>query len=186
MNWQLSHRCDPRTALIADRHYNRQHHGSPQFVPPGRCLVLVTPDYDAFWISAWPYAEHVRHEWGGAWMCTAFRNENRERYLSSDLIREAVAVTRWVWPDVPPFGMVTFVDEEKTRRKRDPGRCYRKAGFVEVGRTKVAGLVALQLLPDVMPGPESALRGGTGDLKKWGVLAWSQAFQPSLLEANGD
>lgn len=25
--------------------------------------------------------------------------------------------------------MVTFVDETKVRHKRDPGRCYRKAGF---------------------------------------------------------
>jgi hypothetical protein len=64
-----------------------------------------------------------------------------------------VAATRWYYGDPPPQGMVTFVDASKVRRKRDPGRCYRRAGFVEAGRTK-GGLVALQLLPGAMPEPE--------------------------------
>jgi hypothetical protein len=52
--------------------------------------------------------------------------------------------------------MVTFVDESKTRPKRDPGFCYLMAGFERVGRTK-GGLVALQLLPGAMPEPVRAL-----------------------------
>ena len=66
---------------------------------------------------------------GGAWLCSAFRNERPDLYRSSDLVREAVAATRWRWPSVPDLGMVTFVDERKVRRKRDPGRCFTKAGF---------------------------------------------------------
>lgn len=46
--------------------------------------------------------------------------------------------------------MVTFVDTEKVRHKRDPGRCYRKAGWKPCGYTK-GGLLALQLLPKDMP-----------------------------------
>jgi hypothetical protein len=46
--------------------------------------------------------------------------------------------------------MVTFVDASKVRRKRDPGRCYRKAGFKHVGFTK-GGLWAFQMLPAEMP-----------------------------------
>jgi hypothetical protein len=46
--------------------------------------------------------------------------------------------------------MITFVDPTKTRRKRDPGRCYRRAGFSVAGETK-GGLVALQLSPAGMP-----------------------------------
>ena len=38
----------------------------------------------------------------------------------------------------------------KVKRKRDWGRCYRKAGFKEVGKTK-GGLIVLQLLPEEMP-----------------------------------
>ena len=148
--WQLSDRADPAVVPLADRHYNRQKIGAPQFVPPGRCVVLRTPTADAFWVTSWPFAEWVRHAWPGAWVCSAFRNESP--HLSSDLIREALAATRAFW-DPPEQGMVTFVDAGKTRRKRDPGRCFRRAGFEHVGFTK-GGLYALQLLPDAMPEPE--------------------------------
>lgn len=148
--WALSWRADPHARQLADRHYNRQKIGAAQFVPPGRCLVLTTPD--AFWITSWPFAEYVKHAWAGAWVCSAFRNEGSD--LSSTLVTAAVAASRWRWPDVPDLGMVTFVDPSKTRRKRDPGRCFRKAGFEPVGFTK-GGLVALQLLPDAMPEPLS-------------------------------
>lgn len=150
MNWFRSSRFDPRALPLADRHYNRQKIGSPQFVPPGRCVVLLTADADALWVTSWPFAEYVRHAWPGAWVNSLFRNESA--YLSSELIREAVAATLWEWPDPPELGMVTFVDAGKVRRKRDPGRCYLRAGFERVGETK-GGLVALQLPPDAMPAP---------------------------------
>jgi len=155
--WTISWRADPRARAIADRHYNRQNPGSPQFVPPGKPLVLLTDDARALWISHWPIAEYVKHEWAGAWMCTCFRNEAREVYLSSDLIRAAVAATIAEWGTPPELGMVTFVDPEKTHKKRDPGRCFRKAGFRVVGRTKDKNLVALQLLPSEMPEPLAPL-----------------------------
>lgn len=150
MNWHLSHRADPRACRIADRHYNRQKIGTPQFVPPGRCIVLLTMDADALWVSSWPFAEYVKHKWAGAWMCSCFRNESL--FLSSTLITEALSVTRQIWGAPPKLGMVTFVDESKTRPKRDPGRCYRRAGFVPCGYTK-GGLFALQLVPERMPEP---------------------------------
>lgn len=152
MDWFKSNRADPDVVPLADRHYNRQKIGSPQFAPPGRCLVLKTAWLDAFWITSWPYAQYVKHAWAGAWVCSAFRNESLA-YLSSDLIRQAVAATLAYYGDAPELGMVTFVDTAKTRRKRDPGRCYIKAGFAPCGRTK-GGLVALQLLPENMPLPE--------------------------------
>jgi len=51
--------------------------------------------------------------------------------------------------------MVSFVDAGKVRRKRDPGRCYRKAGFNHVGFTE-GGLWVYQLLPDDMPAADPA------------------------------
>ena len=165
MRWQLSDRADPVTAALADRHYNRQKIGSPQFVPPGRCVVLRTPEADAFWITSWPFAEYVKHAWAGAWVCSAFRNESE--HLSSELILEALAATRSVWPDPPDLGMITFIDTQKVRRKRDWGRCYLRAGFQNVGFTK-GGLVALQLLPDAMPEAEAAL--GTQDAMIYPIL----------------
>lgn len=157
MRWTLSHRADPNPLALADRHYNRQKVGSRQFVPPGRCLVLYarTATGEAFWITSWPFAEYVKHAWAGAWMCTAFRNEGAA--LSSELIREALAATLAFFGAAPALGMVTFVDAGRVRRKRDPGRCYRRAGFVPCGLTK-GGLVALQILPGAMPPPCSALQ----------------------------
>jgi hypothetical protein len=168
--WTPSHKFDPRALPLADRHYNRRKVGSPQFVPPGRSLVLLSENRDALWVSSYPFAEYVRHVWAGAWVCSLFRNESE--HLSSALIREAVAITRSVWP-VPDLGMVSFINTQKTRRKRDPGRCYLRAGFRPAycprhawldlilpdcpscqSRT-AGGLVAVQMLPDDMPDPIS-------------------------------
>lgn len=151
--WEPSHRADPAAVRIADRHYNRQKVGAPQFVPPGRCMV-VRHDDDALWVTSWPFAEYVRHAWAGAWVNSLFRNESER--LSSELIREAVAHTLAYFGEPPALGMVTFVDAGKTRHKRDPGRCYRRAGFEHVGFTK-GGLWALQLLPEAMPDPIPAV-----------------------------
>ena len=161
--WEISDRADPRAARLADRHYSRQKPGSPQFVPPGRCLVLFAESEtgSAYWVTSWPFAEYVRHEWAGAWVCSAFRNEGAG--LSSDLIRQAVAATLARWPDVPDLGMVTFVDTDKTRRKRDPGRCFLRAGFETCGVTK-GGLVALRLPPERMPEPQNARCGALLEL----------------------
>ncbi len=173
MRWCISYRADPRAREIADRHYNRQKIGAPQFVPPGRCVVLVIPQV-AFWITSWPFAEYVKHAWAGAWVCSAFRNERPDLHRSSDLIREALAATLAVWSTPPSLGMITFwttrvgpifqlgmitfVDEDKTKPKRHPGYCYRMAGFEPAAPTHTkAGLVALQLLPSGMPEPAAAL-----------------------------
>lgn len=153
--WKLSHRADPRALPIADRHYNRQKPGTPQFVPPGRCVVLLTDDESALWVTSWPFAEYVKHDWPGAWVNSLFRNEGD--YLSSILIRQALAVTRYIWPDVPDLGIITFVDASQIR-STNPGFSYQKAGFVKVGKTR-GGLFALQMLPNSMPGPQPPLNG---------------------------
>jgi hypothetical protein len=147
MTWVKAHRSDPEARVLADRHYNRQKPGTPGFVPPGRCLVFKSICRRAFWVTSWPFAEYVRHAWGGAWVNSAFRNEGAG--LSSLLIRDAVAATRYVWAP-PEKGLVTFVDARKTLKKDKPGWCYRKAGFKHVGMTK-GGLWVMQLLPADMP-----------------------------------
>jgi hypothetical protein len=156
MIWTRSYRADPAARLIADRHYNRQKVGARQFVPPGRCLVLRadTPSGRALWVTSWPFAEFVKHEWAGAWVCSLFRNEGAGR--ASSMIRQAVAATRSEFGDPPPLGMITFVDERHVRPKTQPGHTYVIAGFRPVGRTK-GGLLALQMLPAKMPPAAPAL-----------------------------
>lgn len=158
--WIPSWRADPSVRPLADRHYTRQKPGAAQFVPPSRPIVLKTrelPEPAAYWVSSWAKAEYVKHAWAGAWICSAFRNERRDLYLSSELIREAVAITVAAWGSrltaADPFwrhGFVSFVDADKTKRKRDPGRCFVKAGWTRLEETTKAGLVVLQLLPSEM------------------------------------
>ncbi len=152
MPWEVSWRADPAGRALADRHYNRQKVGAAQFVPPGRCLVLTCPG--AVWVTSWPDARYVRHAWAGAFVNSLFRREPECPMRASDLIRAAVAATRWNWPEVPELGIVSFVDPQSVRRKRDPGRCYRRAGWRLVGRTKY-GLLAFQQLLAAMPEPEA-------------------------------
>lgn len=158
MKWCESHRADPAARVLADRHYNRQKVGTPQFVPPGRCLVLVTDCARAFWITSWPFAEYVKHAWPGAWMCTAFRSEGAG--IASTLIREAVSATLAHYGEPPALGMVTFIDRACVRPtivRGSPvyGWTWLKAGFSLVGETK-GGLLAFQMLPDAMPKPMAA------------------------------
>jgi len=150
MLWHVSHRFDPRALPLADAHYNRQKPGTPQFVPPGRCLVLLTADAGALWVTSWPFAEFTKHAWAGAWVNSLFRRERGE--LASVLIRDAVSATRAHFGEPPALGMVTFVDASEVKRKRDPGRCYIRAGFVRDGETK-GGLLALRMPPGAMPPP---------------------------------
>lgn len=153
MHWFLSHRADPRAKPLADRHYNRQNPNSPQFVPPGKCVVLLTEHADALWVTLAPYAQYVRHQWAGAWTCTMFRNEGL--ILSSELIRDAVAATLAALGTPPDLGFLTFVDRNKTKPKRDPGYCYLKAGWRPIGRSK-KGLYALGLAVCDFPMAEAA------------------------------
>jgi hypothetical protein len=173
--WRLSWRADPAVRRLADRHYNRQKIGAPQFVPPGRCLVLKTAGINpqtgdpwAAWITSWPIADYVKHDWAGAWVNSLFRNEDGP--LSSDLIRHAVAHTRAYWQAVPEIGIVSFVDPGQVEDKEIPGWCYMRAGWSHVGFTK-GGLHVFQQLegqrirrrskpmpePEPVPGSQSSL-----------------------------
>jgi hypothetical protein len=103
--------------------------------------------------TTWPRPQYTRHAWPGAWVNSLFRNESP--LLASWLITKAVAATRARWPRIPPLGIVSFVDPSQVRHKRDPGRCYLKAGWRKAGYTK-GGLLCLQQLPADMPAPDPA------------------------------
>ena len=145
--WRQVKRDDPRARALADRHYSRQTVGAKDFMASGRTFVLL-----AEFCSRLP--EATRAVWGvidnldpvGArrFRCSIFRNETP--WLSSFLIREATTLTleRWSrrfgWTGSP--ALTTEIDPTKTRRKRDPGRCFRKAGWGLLGTTN--GLVVYE------------------------------------------
>lgn len=153
MIWRRSHRFDPPAVALADRHYNRQKPGTPQFMPPGSCRVLLADNRMAVFGLSFPKAEFVKHAWAGAWVCSIFRNEDAGP-LASKMIREAIAIFQTDY-DVPELGCITFVDPRKVpgimeRGERIKGFCFHKAGFKAVGETK-KGLIAWQMLPRDMP-----------------------------------
>jgi len=165
MIWEISHRAEPRARIIADRHYNRQKIGSAQFVPPGRCFVLVTAG--AFWVTSWPFGEFVKHRWPDAWICSAFRREPACEVLASALITDALAATRWYFGEPPERGLVTFIARDKVkpvmvRGAKTWGRTWLLAGFEEDGETE-GGLLAFRITPEHMPAPSPPL-GTTMDL----------------------
>ena len=160
MIWQPSHRGHTPARLLADRHYSRQKPGTPQFMPSGSCRVLVAANHKAVFGLSFPKAEHVKHAWAGAWICSIFRNENAGP-LASAMIRDAMAIfqTDYGYGAPPPLGCITFVDPKMVqgvlvRGERVKGFCFFKAGFRLVGETKKRGLLAYQLLPRDMPPPQ--------------------------------
>jgi len=157
--WRRSNRFDPAACKLADRHYSRQKPGSPQFMPPGSCRVLVAKNSKAVFGMSYPKAEYVKHAWAGAWTVSIFRNEDAGP-LASDMIREAMAHMRTEYGKPPELGCVTFVDPKKVpgilcRGERIKGFCFWKAGFRPVGETK-KGLIAWQMLPRDMPEAQEA------------------------------
>lgn len=156
--WVRSHRADKEALPLADRHYNRQKPGTPQFVPPGRCQVFLSEEKRALWITSWPFAQYVKHAWAGAWVNSLFRNEGAGQ--SSDLITGAILRTLEIW-EPPALGIVTFVDPKHVpgimvRGYRVFGFSYWKAGFKHVGFTK-GKLHVWQMLPNEMPRAQSSL-----------------------------
>lgn len=152
MIWRLSDKYDPAAVQLADRHYSRQKPGTPQFLRPGYNLAFVSVCGRAVWAT---WEGRARHAWQGAWENTIFRNEGAG--LSSELIVQALAATVAAWGEPPSLGIVTFIDVDAVRSKKDPGFCYRVVGFEPVGWTLERGYLVLQLAPERFPDPDEAL-----------------------------
>lgn len=145
-HWFKVKRSNYHARALADRHYSRQTPGAADFMASGKTFVLLTHDRGA----VWGVIENMDPAGGLRWRCSIFRNEGPAR--SSDLIREATERTYQYWRShygaLPSVPLTTEVDPEKTRRKRDPGRCFRKAGWFVVGERR--GLVILQAPPEAI------------------------------------
>jgi hypothetical protein len=138
--WYRVHHRDRRAVTMADRHYSRQHPGTPEFTRPGHKIVLlhVAPDGTpaALWASQRPApgSGAVRADGRDCWDCSIFRVEART-VPASALIREAVAITWGKWREIPPSdGFITTINPRKVQpvmRRNRPlwGYCFLKAGW---------------------------------------------------------
>lgn len=151
--WQRVDHADPRALDMADRHYSRQSIGTPEFMGNGHKVVLMhfTPDGTpaALWASHRPApGKAVRPDGRDCWACTMFRVETRT-VLASELISEAVAITKGLWAPLPMDGFYTTINPKFVRsqgRKRGHGWCYQCAGWeVQAERTKRRDLIVLTL-----------------------------------------
>lgn len=127
---------------IFDGHYSRYRYADGRkpllFVGPGGKIVLLTPDALALFV--WRKFRSMADQEGVC--CAVFRNEGPQ--LSSYLIRAADAIA---WERWPGERLYTYVDPGKTRRKRDPGRCFIRAGWRSFGWSK-GGLRILECRPE--------------------------------------
>lgn len=127
---------------IFDNHYSRYRYADGRkpklYVGPGEKFVLLTPDALALFI----WRKFISMDSQEGVCCAVFRNEGPQ--LSSYLIREADAIA---WERWPGERLYTYVDPKKTRRKRDPGRCFLRAGWRHWGWSK-KGLRILEIRPE--------------------------------------
>jgi hypothetical protein len=127
-HWSPVKRDDIRARLLADDHYSRQTPGAKDFLSSGQTLVLLTADELAVWGVIYNRPPKGA---GYRFRVAIFRNDGP--VLSSELVREATDRTYVYWKrhygGVPNEGLTTEVDPRKVRRKRDPGRCFVRAGW---------------------------------------------------------
>lgn len=144
-HWLPSHRADPRALALYLRHYSARKNApyrrrrSLNFVGPGVPMVLLTRGCDALFVWLKNTVERYDHQEGI--ICAVFRNEGP--LLSSILVAEADDLAWGKWPGERHF---TYVDPAEVRRKRDPGRCFRKAGWRPTGDLSQDGKVILERL----------------------------------------
>ncbi len=159
--WYQVSPVDVRARMLADRHYSRQTPGAREFCPPGNKVVLIVPGVggiaEAVWASQRPDPQSGLGRADGFeyWSNVIFRNESGIR--SSDLIREAVAITKWHWHDViPADGFHTFVNPRKVRGVKVRGTLVHGFSFMKAGfqmhpeRTKMRDLIRWVLPTDAI------------------------------------
>jgi hypothetical protein len=131
--WTIVRKFDPVAAKLADGHYSRRKPGSPQFMPPGQTLILLSDDATALFGWWRPHPDSGLKSMNGfdGWTCTIFRNTGAT--LSSRLIHAAENVLL-VRHDIGPDGFMTYVWDRKVR-SRNPGYCFKCAGYQVAGRS---------------------------------------------------
>ena len=140
--WWLTKDGDRECLGLYEKHYSayRYRHGRQrvQFVGPGEKVVLRTWDASALFVWRKFIDDCIDERTGerqAGVNCAVFRNESGWR--SSDLIRQADAIADCLWPYCRHY---TYVDAASIA-SRNPGYCFRCAGWRRCGVTKSGLLV---------------------------------------------
>jgi hypothetical protein len=112
---------DIEACQLADKHYSRQKPGTNQFMPPGRTMILRSSTGDV--VFGWLWQEK-RDDGQAGYNCSIFRNESKQ--LSSEIVLEAEKKVVAEWGCNRGF---TYINPEKIRNKRNPGYCFKVAGW---------------------------------------------------------
>lgn len=131
---------DLRARALFRRHYTYRRYRDGRdpklFAGPGEKMVLMTTGCDALFV--WRKFRSADGQRGIN--CAVFRNESH--ILSSVLIREAMQLA---WRRWPGERLYTYVNPRRIR-SRNPGCCFKCAGWSVCGHTK-RGLLILEALP---------------------------------------
>lgn len=136
--WHEAKDGDADARALFDRHYSRYRYKDGRkpklFCGPGEKMVLLTEAADALFV--WRKFRSADGQQGVN--CAVFRNESS--HLSSDMILDAeeIAWRRW-----PKARLYTYVKAEAIK-SRNPGYCFKRAGWRQCGTTKVNKLVILE------------------------------------------
>lgn len=129
-----------RTASsLYDQHYSRNpaSRGDPRCAGPGFKMVLLTPCARALFV----WRKFISKDQQDGVNCAIFRNEGAG--LSSDLIRAAMVLGWQRWPGERFY---TYVNPRRVV-SRNPGYCFKQAGWRACGVTKTRRLLVLECLP---------------------------------------
>lgn len=146
-NWLAVKRTDHRAFGLYRRHYSYakngpyRRRGNTNVTGSGQTMVLLTVAVDALFVWLRNTVERLDHQIGVN--CAVFRNEGPQQ--SSELIREADQLAWQKWPDEPRH--FTYVDPGAVRRKRDPGRCFIRAGWTKCGESADGKLLFERVAP---------------------------------------
>ena len=126
---------------IFDRHYSRYRYKDGRrpklFVGPGEKMVLLTACARALFV----WRKFISGDGQQGINCAIFRNEGAGR--SSDLIKSAMQLA---WNRWPRERLYTYVNPKKVRSK-NPGCCFKAAGWNRCGTTKRNKLHILECIP---------------------------------------
>ena len=147
--WLVSHKYDRDCVHLVDGtgpwegcdpHYSRRKIGSPQFMPPGETLVLVTPARNSVfgWWRPHPRSGVTAMNGLDGWTCTIFRRMGGAK--ASDLVLAAELALADADTAAPcgADGLLTYVPPSKIN-STNPGWCFQLAGWVKNGWSKKTG-----------------------------------------------